>query len=389
MGVRLHRSAFAVRTVEARPAEFVVTVRFEGSEAVVGVRGEVDLFRAPDFGALLGAVIGQGHRAVVIDFAELTFIDASGLQVIAMSAHRLQRLGGKLAVRSPSAMFRRMVEVTRLSGLVQLAEVTVADHLGMEESVTLAAPRRFAHPASGPHHLRAISAVPADHDVVDAALRLVVALARATVGGADGVSVSLRRHGRLATVAASDQTISEMDANQYATGEGPCVDASLEGRWFHAEALDRETRWPAFTPRARALGINAILSSPLLSDAQPVGALNIYSRTSAAFTPKDQELAATFAAEASSVLTRAGADITDEGLAERLADALRARQIIATSLGVIMEREHIDEDRAYTLLRQFSQTSNQPLRDRATAVVASAKVISTASEIRPEDGTRD
>ena len=58
------------------------------------------------------------------------------------------------------------------------------------------------------------------------ALRLAVE--RATVGGADGVSVSLRRHG-LAPVAASDQTISDMDANQYATGEGgPCVDASVD-----------------------------------------------------------------------------------------------------------------------------------------------------------------
>ena len=133
----------------------------------------------------------------------------------------------------------------------------------------------------------------------------MVALARATVGGADGVSVSLRRHGHLATVAASDQTISDMDASQYATGEGPCVDASVKGRWFHAESLDTETRWPAFTPRAQALGINAILSSPLLVEDRPVGALNIYSRTAMAFAPKDQELASVFAAEASLVLTSA------------------------------------------------------------------------------------
>lgn len=91
--------------------------------------------------------------------------------------------------------------------------------------------------------------------------------------GADGVSVSLRRHGHLATVASSDQTILEMDADQYATGEGPCVDASVEGRWFHVESLDNETRWPAFIPRAQKLGINAILSIPLLAGDRPIGAL--------------------------------------------------------------------------------------------------------------------
>ena len=74
--------------------------------------------------------------------------------------------------------------------------------------------------------------------------------ARTSVNGADGVSVSLLRHGELMTVAASDETIMEMDTEQYATGEGPCVDASLRGRWFHAESLDIETRWPSFTPRA-------------------------------------------------------------------------------------------------------------------------------------------
>ena len=57
-------------------------------------------------------------------------------------------------------------------------------------------------------HLRQTAAVPSGHEVVDGALRLVVALARATVGGADGASVSLHRHGRLLTVAATDRNAS-------------------------------------------------------------------------------------------------------------------------------------------------------------------------------------
>jgi hypothetical protein len=222
------------------------------------------------------------------------------------------------------------------------------------------------------HDLRRVSAVPADEDVVDGALRLVVALARVTVGGADGVSVSLRRHGHLATVAASDQTISDMDADQYATGEGPCVDASVKGHWFHVESLDNELRWPAFTPRARKLGINAILSTPLLARDQPVGALNIYSRTQAAFRPKDQELASVFATEASTILTDAGAGVSDEELAARFQQALRTREVIALAQGVVMEREGVGRDDAYTILRRASQRTDQSLRDRAEDVVASA-----------------
>jgi anti-sigma B factor antagonist len=243
-----------VTTVDVPSEGFAVTVSFEGSRAVLGVRGEVDFFRASDLGALLHAVIAQSHRSVVIDLAGLAFIDASGLRVIADGANHLRKSGGKLTVRSPSAMFRRIVEITGLSGLVQLGQTaTVAAHPGAEESIDLPETPRLATLPDLAHQMRAITAVPADHDMVDGTLRLVVALARATVGGGDGVSVSLRRHGRLATVAASDQTISDMDANQYPTGETPCVDASVEGRWLHAEALDIETRWPAFTPKDQEL----------------------------------------------------------------------------------------------------------------------------------------
>ena len=49
------------------------------------------------------------------------------------------------------------------------------------------------------------------------------------------------------------------------------MDASVKGRRFHAEALDTEMRWPAFTPKALALGINSILSSPLGASNTPVG----------------------------------------------------------------------------------------------------------------------
>jgi anti-anti-sigma factor len=351
---------------------FSVTVGFEGTTAVLGVRGEVGMVRAPELGAVLGAVIDR-HRAVVLDLVELDSLDASGLAVIAQGASRLRQSGGELTIRWPSSTIHRPFALTGLDALrLELPEPN-RSHLGAEQP--LDGPELV--PPSAPPGLvgqrRTVTAVPADHDVVDGALRLVVALARATVGGADGVSVSLRRHGQLATVAATDQTISDMDADQYATGEGPCVDASGEGRWFHAESLGTETRWPAFTPRARALGINAILSSPLLTKDRPVGALNIYSRSVAAFGPKDQELAAVFASEASTILASAAVDVTDEQLAAGVGESLRIRQIIAQAEGVIMEREGIGEEAAYTVLRDFSQRSNRPLRERARDVVASTQ----------------
>lgn len=234
-------------------------------------------------------------------------------------------------------------------------------------------------------YLGLTTGIPADDDVVDGALRLVVALARATVAGADGVSVSLCRYGQLGTVAASDQTISAMDASQYATGEGPCLDASVKGNRFYAESLGTETRWPAFTPRAQALGISAILSSPLLAADRPVGALNMYSRTAMAFAPEAQELAAVFATEASSILTTAGIAVTNEQLSRRRGEALRIRRVIAQAEGVIMAREGVGAEQAYGMLCDLSRRSSQPFRQHAADVIASTRRLRTASDSEPTE----
>ena len=221
--------------------------------------------------------------------------------------------------------------------------------------------------------LRQTAAVPTAHDAVDGALRVVVALARATVEGADGVSVSLQRHGRLVTVAATDETISEMDAGQYATGEGPCLSASFEGRLFLSASLADERRWPAFVPRARRLGIEAVLSSPLTQRDRSVGALNLYSRRAGAFTDADRRLVSLIAAEASMVLSESGITVSDDSLAHRLRRALEARQVIAQAQGVIMERRGIDSDSAYRHLLAFSRSSHVTLLSKAGAVVAATQ----------------
>ena len=56
--------------------------------------------------------------------------------------------------------------------------------------------------------------------------------------------------------------------------------------------------------------VSVLLSAFPKSFKQPVGALNIYSRTAGSFMPQDQELAAVFATEASVILTSAGVPVT-------------------------------------------------------------------------------
>jgi anti-anti-sigma factor len=346
---------------------------FSTARAVVVVRGELDSSTAPELGAVLGGLADRGYRSVVLDLAECDLIDSAGLRVIAENAEQLALWGRSLSIRSPSGVVGRLFDLVGPAGVKMLegSEDLPVAALDLRRSVDagrLAATVADLAPATP--RLGAPAPASVAHEEVDGALRLVVALARALVGGADGASVSLRRHDRLATVAASDETVLAMDADQYATGQGPCVDASTVGERFHTDSLVSETRWPAFIPQAQALGINAIVSSPLLVADRPVGALNIYSRTADAFSSQAQELAALFATEASTVLSDAEA-----GSAARsawFAAALETRQVIAVAQGVLMERDSVDRTAAYRSLRRFSSRTSRPLRERAEDIIASS-----------------
>jgi len=229
-------------------------------------------------------------------------------------------------------------------------------------------------PMSQADDLGLVAALPASPDVVDAALRVVTALAHATVGGADGVSVSLSRHGRLTTVAATDDTIAQMDRDQYATGEGPCLAAAAEGHWFHVESLADEQRWPHFVPRAIQGGIASILSTPLMAGPEPVGALNIYSNTASAFGPREQELAALFATQASTIVTEAHVDVTAERAAARFRRALVTRENIAIAKGILMSRHGITAAAAAAILRRRSRREGTPVGRLAAAIGTSPRI---------------
>ncbi|MEO5680824.1 MAG: GAF domain-containing protein [Acidimicrobiales bacterium] len=361
--------------VEAGPKDelppFGLSTRYSLHQVVVAVRGEVDLLTAPALAGLTGALVEDGDVDVVLDLDGLDFLGAAGLGVIAGLVARLDLAGRALTIRSPSSQVRRILDMVRMASLVEADPPPMSERLGGEQR----SGDFSADVVVGPAPAETVVAwLPARSltDLIDAALRLVTALTRATVGGADGVSVSLTRHGRLTTVAASDETITQMDRDQYSTGEGPCLAAAAEGHWFHVESLAEETRWPHFIPRAVAGGIGSILSTPLIVADRPVGALNIYSTTAGAFGPHDQELAALFASHASTILAEAHVDTTADEAARDLREALRTRETIAQAQGIIMGQRGISAEAASASMRQSSKRTGERVRDRAAAIILSA-----------------
>lgn len=90
-------------------------------QAVVLIRGEIDAATGP----VLAATIDDLPAAVTmveLDVTEVTFIDSTGLGVIAALINRLQPVGGRITIRNPSEMVVRLLNVTDLMQFVTIVD---------------------------------------------------------------------------------------------------------------------------------------------------------------------------------------------------------------------------------------------------------------------------
>jgi anti-sigma B factor antagonist len=79
-------------------------------QVTVALRGELDLIDATDVAVALAAV---AHRAplVVVDLAELNFIDVSGVEALARGWHHVRNAGGDLRLAAPQEQVRKVIEI--------------------------------------------------------------------------------------------------------------------------------------------------------------------------------------------------------------------------------------------------------------------------------------
>jgi GAF domain-containing protein len=206
---------------------------------------------------------------------------------------------------------------------------------------------------------------------LDAVLELVVSLTARTVDAADGVSVTLIRNGRYTSAAYSNETTRRADAWQYATNEGPCLAAALDGKRHVARDLQTDDRWPEFAKMAADEGVRGVLSIPLSPLGEPIGTLNTYCFRPDCFSDEDVEIASLFAEQAAIVIANSVAYSSAVNTNGQLKEALDSRELIGQAKGVLMEREKCSADEAFAILKQVSQRTNRKLRQVALDVIDS------------------
>lgn len=207
---------------------------------------------------------------------------------------------------------------------------------------------------------------------VDHTLTQIVQLGVTTIEGCDFAGIFVTRDGAVITPVHTDQVVSEADALQHATGEGPCLDAITMGTTFYAGDLAVDPRWPAFGPQATELGMRSLLAMPLLDDGI-LGALNLYARYPEAFGVIDRARGLLLASLAALAFSSAKNVEHEERRAADFQAALVTREMIGQAQGILMERERITAEQAFDLLRRASQHLNIKLREVAETLIATGE----------------
>ena len=168
----------------------------------------------------------------------------------------------------------------------------------------------------------------------------------------------------------TDPDAPEIDAAQYASGRGPCLDSWRLRTVVRLDDMDAAEAYPEFATVARAHGVQSSLSLPLMAGHDAAGALNLYSRTAKGFTAEDERTGSLLAGAAAIVLVNASAYWQASQLSEQLSQAMQSRAVIEQAKGILMARSpHLSADEAFDLLRTASQRENVKLRDIAQRIV--------------------
>jgi anti-sigma B factor antagonist len=101
--------------------ELVTSLDRDADTVTVALRGEVDVMTVDQVRMALTEAIAARPRSIVVDLADLSFIDSTGLGALVFGFQRARDAGIAFRLARPS---RGVHQVLVLSGLLEVVELT-------------------------------------------------------------------------------------------------------------------------------------------------------------------------------------------------------------------------------------------------------------------------
>jgi GAF domain-containing protein len=206
-----------------------------------------------------------------------------------------------------------------------------------------------------------------DAEHIDETVESVVRSAVQAVGGDAAGLVLSHRGGRLEVAAVTDPTIETIFRHQLETGEGPMLAAAAADSPLHVADVATDPRWPRWSEVLTTLGLHSVIHVPMLLGGRGAGILGVYAALPNAFSADDVAVTHILARHASVAVATARRQ-------ENLAQAVDARKLVGQAMGILMERYGLDGDRAFEVLKRYSQATHTKLRDVAQYLIQTRRL---------------
>jgi anti-sigma B factor antagonist len=105
--------------MQPEPAE---VERPEPGVVLLRAKGDIDAYTAPGLRTQLHEAAAAETELVVVDLAEITFIDSAGLGTLVGAHRRMLERGGRLRVVRPPTLVARAFELTGLDTVLDIRD---------------------------------------------------------------------------------------------------------------------------------------------------------------------------------------------------------------------------------------------------------------------------
>ncbi|MEN6358025.1 MAG: STAS domain-containing protein [Armatimonadota bacterium] len=82
---------------------------------VLDVTGEIDVYTAPQFKEAINSVLSGGQKHLIINFAQVTYMDSSGFGALLSATKQLKPAGGTVNLIKCCGSIDRILKITRLN----------------------------------------------------------------------------------------------------------------------------------------------------------------------------------------------------------------------------------------------------------------------------------
>jgi GAF domain-containing protein len=209
---------------------------------------------------------------------------------------------------------------------------------------------------------------------VEELLTQVAEFAARAIPGVDGASATVAHpswaRSRIQVWAVTTKLVAEIDTLQYEVyTEGPCITSMRTRRPCISGSIGEDARWPRFGAAASRLGVNSVMSLPLMLGEEMIGAIDAYAYNPDTFAEHAVAMGARFAGPTAVSIHNAQMLIEARYQAEQLRRALVSRSVIDQAIGIVRSRSGGSAAEALDRLVQISQSENVKLQVIAERLV--------------------